>query len=330
MPDNSEKVCVVIVNYNAGTLLQRCLSALKQQSRPPDQVTVVDNGSRDGSTDGLEAAFPWVQVLRLGRNLGFAEANNIAVRRAETARWVALLNPDAFPDTAWLERMLSSAREHPQYSFFGSRLLDAENGRRVDGDGDVYHVSGAAWRRHYGVPVDAVAAVTGEVFAPCAAAALYRRDAFLEAGGFDRRFFCYFEDVDLAFRLRLAGHRAWQVGDATVHHLGSGITGSRSDFTVYHGHRNLVWTYVKNMPGPLFWRFLPQHLLFNLVSIMELARRGQPRVGLRAKWDALKGLPEMWRDRRRIQADRRVTPQALRASFLEGWLRPYSRDRVLF
>ena len=97
----------------------------------------------------------------------------------------------------------------------------------------------------------------GEIFAPCAAAALYRRAAFLEAGGFDEHFFCYMEDVDLGFRLRLLGYRCGYAPAAIVHHVGSGTTGARSPFTVYHGHRNLVWTYVKNMPTPWFWLYLP-------------------------------------------------------------------------
>ena len=80
------------------------------------------------------------------------------------------------------------------------------------------------------------------------------------------------EDVDLGFRLRLAGHRCLYVPKSVVHHVGSGTTGGKnSDFSVYHGHRNLVWTYVKNMPGVLFWIFLPLHLAMNLVVLAVFA-----------------------------------------------------------
>ncbi|MGH8650066.1 MAG: glycosyltransferase family 2 protein, partial [Burkholderiales bacterium] len=77
--------------------------------------------------------------------------------------------------------------------------------------------------------------------------------------------------------------------DAVVHHVGSATTGKDSDFAVYHGHRNLVWTYVKNMPGPLFWIYLPQHIAANVYIIVRYALKGKRcwRVILKAKWDAI-------------------------------------------
>jgi GT2 family glycosyltransferase len=137
---------------------------------------------------------------------------------------------------------------------------------------------------------------------------LYRRQALVGVGRFDEDYFCYVEDVDLGFRLRLAGHKALYVPDAVVHHIGSATTGGQqSDFVVYHGHRNVVWTFVKDMPGLLFWLLLPLHVLMNLASILWFALRGRGGVILRAKRDALLGLPKMWRKRQAIQAARTAT-----------------------
>ncbi len=168
-----------------------------------------------------------------------------------------------------------------------------------------------------------------EIFSPCAAAALYRRDAFLAVGGFDERYFCYFEDVDLGFRLRLAGHRCLYVPRAVVHRVGSATTGGQhSDFSVYHGHRNLVWTYFKDMPWPLFWLYLPQHLLLNLASLVWFTLHGQGKVIFKAKWDALRGLPAILRERRRVQARRRVGAWALRRVMAKGLFAPYFRHKM--
>jgi len=139
--------------------------------------------------------------------------------------------------------------------------------------------------------------VAREIFSPCAAAALYRRQALADAGGFDEDFFCYQEDIDLGFRLRLAGHRAMYVGSVST-------GGQQSDFAVYHGFRNLAWVFVKNMPGALFWPLLPLHIALNLASILLFSIRGQRRVILKAKRDAFLGIPRMWRKRRDIQANR--------------------------
>ncbi len=311
-------IAVIIVNFNSGPLLGQCLRHLRAQTHHPKRVMVVDNASHDGSTDGLAREYPEVEWVRLERNLGFAAANNLAAQRADGVEWLALLNPDAFPEPDWLERLLAAALTHPDCASFGSRLLDAGDPSRLDGTGDVYHVSGLAWRRGHGQRVVAGATADEEIFAPCAAAALYRRSTFLEVGGFDQDYFCYFEDIDLGFRLRLLGHHCRYVPEAVVLHVGSAITGRRSSFSLYHGHRNLVWTYCKNMPGLLFWIYLPQHLLLNLGAMAWFALRGQGVTLLRAKWDALRGLPRCWRQRRVIQARRRISSWPLRRMMSRG------------
>ncbi len=168
--------------------------------------------------------------------------------------------------------------------------------------------------------------VDGEIFAPCAAAALYRRDALIEAGGFDRSFFCYFEDVDLAFRLRARGHRCYYVSAARVHHIGSAITGNRSDFAVYHGHRNLVWAFFKNMPGILFWLYLPLHILVNVAAVAYYALHRRPGVILRAKRDAISGLARVLERRRGEQAARKVEARELRCAMTTGLRSLFLRD----
>ncbi|CDH43437.1 glycosyltransferase family 2 protein [Candidatus Contendibacter odensensis] len=311
-------IAVIIVNFNSGPLLGQCLRHLRAQTHRPQRVMVVDNASHDGSTDGIERDYPEVEWVRLERNLGFAAANNLAAQRADGVEWLALLNPDAFPKPDWLERLLAATLAHPGCTSFGSRLLDAGDPGRLDGTGDIYHVSGLAWRRDHGQIMVAGASADGEIFAPCAAAALYRRSTFLEVGGFDQDYFCYFEDIDLGFRLRLLGYHCRYVPDAVVLHVGSAVTGRRSSFSLYHGHRNLVWTYCKNMPALLFWIYLPQHLLLNLGTVAWFALRGQGIILLRAKWDALRGLPRCWRQRRVIQASRRISSWSLRQMMSHG------------
>jgi len=315
----SQPVSIIVVNWNAGELLTRCLQALVRQTLQPRQIYVVDNASRDGSCDRIPADFPEVTLIRLEQNIGFAAGNNLAVRRANGCEWIALLNPDAFPEPKWLEALMDAAARHPEYSFFGSRMLMADSPDLLDGVGDVYHVSGLHWREGHGQRARENYLHEKEIFAPCAAAALYRRDVFLEAGGFDEDYFCYAEDIDLGFSLRLLGYRCLYIPDAIVHHKGSALTGKRSDFSTYHGHRNLVWAYVKNMPGPLFWLYLPYHFALNVFSVVWYSIKGRWRVNLKAKWDAIKGLPKMWRKRRQIQARRVVSAWKIRNVMEKGF-----------
>ncbi len=298
-------VSVILVNWNAGEWIERSILALNAQSCLPLEVIVIDNASSDGSAQRIEEGFPAVRVIQLNENSGFAAANNLGVRlMSDESKWVALLNPDAFPEPSWLESLLTAAENNPDYTVFGCRLMDANTPSKLDGVGDAYHVSGRVWREQHQKKLTASVLEPEEIFSPCAAAAMYRRDVFVAAGGFDEDYFCYVEDVDLGFRVRLLGHRCLYVPQAVVFHVGSAVTGKHSDFSVYHGHRNLVWTFIKNMPGPLLWALLSLHLALNLVTIANFCLRGQSRVILRAKWDAIRGVRKMWRKRLEIQRAR--------------------------
>jgi GT2 family glycosyltransferase len=317
-PAKRPRVGVVVVDWNSGELVSRCLASLSEQSAAPDAVVVVDNASQNPTSHRVRARHPRVEIIRLPGNRGFAAACNLGITAVGDPEWIALVNPDAFPEPDWLEALLRAAAESPGYSSFASRLVCADDPERLDGTGDIYSVSGLAWRRDHTAPADGRHLERDEVFGPCAAAALYRRAALLEVGGLDEAFFCYFEDVDLSFRLQLAGHRCLYVPEAVARHVGSVTTVRHSDFSVYHAHRNLVWTFLKNMPMPLLALYAPHHLLLNALSIASFTLRGQGRTILRAKRDALRELPRVWRQRRAIQAARRARGRALRRLMVSG------------
>jgi GT2 family glycosyltransferase len=311
-------VAVLIVNWNGGTMLRDCLDTLHRQVRQPDRIILVDNASTDGSLEGAGGLLTGVEVVRLGENVGFARANNIAAKVAGEVDALALLNPDAFPESGWLAALVGAAEGRPDVASFASRMILDGQPELLDGAGDSYHSSGRAWRNGHGVRIDNWPAGNREVFAPCAAAALYRRAAFHAVGGFDEHYFCYFEDVDLGFRLRLRGYTSLYVHDAVVRHVSSGLTGYRSDFAVYHGERNAVWTFFKDMPWLLMPLYLPQHLALNVAALVYYRWRGQGRVVWRAKIDALRGLPGVLRRRVAVQNGRVVDARALRRSFVRG------------
>ena len=315
------KVTVVIVNWNGERFLDHCLSALLAQTVAPHEIILVDNASSDASLD-IVRRFPSVRLLAQNENLGFARGNNLAIQAAAAeSEWIALLNPDAFVEPHWLEGLLSAARDYPAFDVFGSKLVNAADPAVLDGAGDAYHFSGLVWRTGHGVPVSEGADETREMFSPCAAAAMYRRTALQRVGGFDEDFFCYIEDVDMGFRLRLHGYRCLYVPQSVAHHVGSGTTGGQhGDFASYHGHRNLVWTFVKDMPGWLFWLFLPVHLALNIITVVWFSFRGQGKLILKAKLDAVRGLPRMWRKRRVIQRERVATVGEIWAHLSKVWI----------
>ena len=315
-------VLVVIVNYNGGEMLARAVAEIKRQTFTDYRLIVVDNASSDDSIARMQAENSDVEILPAGANIGFAAANNLAVQRYPGSRWIALLNPDAFPEPGWLQALVDAARDRSDVAAFASRTIDASDAGLLDGAGDACHISGRYWRRGHRCSASRHYLQREEIFSACAAAALYSRRAWEEVGGLDEDFFCYGEDVDFGFRLQLAGHKCLYVAEAIAHHYGSAVTGERSGFSTYHGQRNLVWVYVKNMPPLLFWSMLPYHLVLNFAALIGCVLRGQGRGALEAKIDALRGLAQAWRKRRSIQRMRRVSAARIWSLLDGGWPGP--------
>ena len=314
-------VSILILFWNSEKHLPECLKKLSIQTFNDFEIVIVNNGS---SQEGWgELASEKLRIEHLDKNLGFAVANNIGARLAR-GNWIALLNADAFPEPDWLENLLKAAERHPDYSAFSSRQIQYNSPHLLDGAGDAYHISGLAWRNSYNLLADRHGLEEREIFSPCAAAALYSREEFLSVGGFDEDYFSYFEDVDLGFRLRLSGAKCLYVPDAVVHHVGSASTGKRSDFSVYYGYRNLIWTFFKDMPSPYFWLFLPLHISAILFFAIFLTLRGQGRAIWKAVFDALRGLPKILAGRKLIQKNIKVKPNEILQVMSTGLVEPYS------
>jgi len=330
--DHFPLISVVIVVWNSKKYLHSCLEHLSVQTFREFEVILVDNGSEDDALDGLYQKYPLldIQTHLLDLNFGFAVANNIGVRLAR-GKWIALLNADAFPEPQWLEQLLLAANNNPSYTFFTSRQVQYNSPHLLDGTGDDYHVSGLAWRRSYNYLEKEYKLQQEEVFSACAAAALYRREDFLKVGGFDEDYFSYFEDVDLSFRLRLIGGRCLYVPQAVVYHVGSASTGKLSDFVIYYGHRNLVWTYFKNMPALLFWLYFPMHVLMNFYFLISFTLKGKWAAIFKAKRDAILGIPSILRKRRLTQSTRKASILDISRVISKGIFSAYwaSRERKL-
>ncbi|MEG3639207.1 glycosyltransferase family 2 protein [Magnetococcus sp. PR-3] len=299
--------CLIVVNYNGGHYLDNCLQSLQQLKGIPFEVIVVDNASQDGSTQHVPVDDARFSLLALEDNVGFARANNLAAQRTQ-APWIATINPDTKLPTNWLEEMLKVAHTHPNAGALGSALVAMDNEQLWDGMGDVYSIVGFAWRGGHQRPREQQEhlPLVAETFCSCAAASLYRRELFLTLGGFDESYFCYCEDVDLGFRIRLMGHSVLQVRTTFAYHAGSAISGRTSAFTIYHGTRNTIWTLFKNMPWPLLLISLLPHFMLHGVQWFGDVPKEQKQARLQGIKHGLKGIPQIISRRWHNRHQRRV------------------------
>jgi N-acetylglucosaminyl-diphospho-decaprenol L-rhamnosyltransferase len=307
---SSPQVSVVVVVYESGPTLAECLAALRAQTFADYEVLLVDNASRDRTAQAAAGSDPSIRLIENPENLGFAAAVNQGARQAQ-GRWLALLNPDAFAEPRWLAELVAAAKANPRVHAFASRQLMAEDPSRLDGLGDVMALAGYPFRGGYTHP-DPGGLEPGWVFSACGGAMLIDRDLFLRMGGFDERLFCYCEDVDLGYRLRLVGEPTLLVPDAVVRHVGSASSGGRrSDFAVFHGTRNRFWVFVKNTPPVLFWLTLPLHILATVVLFTRHATRGEIATPVRGLVFGIRNIGVALEARREAQASRTASSWAI-------------------
>jgi GT2 family glycosyltransferase len=299
-------VSVIVVAWQSGPDLTRCLSALAGQTLPPLEILLVDNASTDGAPEAAMREVPGITLVPAGANLGFAAGVNLGARQAR-GEWLALVNPDAFAAPDWLERLVAGAARNPGVECFGCRQAMADAPGRLDGLGDVMSLPGIPYRGGYGL-ADPGPVAEGECFSACGGAMLIRRSLFEALGGFDEDLFMYCEDVDLGYRIRLAGGACMVIPDAVVDHVGSASTGGAgSDFASFHGARNRIRIFIKDTPPLLFWLTLPLHVIATTALFLRLATQGRLAPNLRGAQAALADLPAAFAARRRTQATRRAT-----------------------
>lgn len=311
---------LITLSYHSKAQIERCLSALVAQDA---EIIHADNGG-DLDMAALAAKFPTVRQIANPVNFGFAVGMNRAVTQS-TGDWIGLINPDAFIDAGWLDAMKAVIARYPDVKLFTSLQIDAEQPDHLDGAGDALTFFGFPYRAGIGHPVPPHMEMA-EVFAPCGAAMLIRRDLWDQLGGFDEDFFCYCEDADLGFRARLLGERCLFVPEAIVSHVGSASLGVRSDFALYHGYRNRLWLYLKNMPLGLLIATFAIHIGLTLAGALKDTLKGKGALVFRALRDAWQGLRPILEHRKLIQKTRQIGSLRLAKSLTWNLLKIARRD----
>lgn len=250
---------VVVVTWQGAHLLPACLESLRRQT-VPHSVVVVDNGSTDGTAELLAARFPEVVVVQTGANLGFAGGAQAGLEAARTP-YVALLNNDAVAEPGWLAALVAALDAHPRAAAVTSRMvLQGTEPPLLNNTGVVLLDT------DYGADRDLRAGAEARtepdtVFGFSGGAALLRRDAVLAVDGFPRRFFLYYEDTDLSWRLRLAGWDIRYEPRAVVHHAHSATVDQTSDRFAFYNERNRLLMLTRCAPPPRVGRALARFVL---------------------------------------------------------------------
>ena len=313
----SDLVSIIVLNWNGKRFLRECLESLCNQTYRELEIIFVDNDSIDGSVDFVVEQFPFIRVVKLDQNYGFAGGNRKALGYCK-GDYIALLNNDTRVEGKWLENLVSPMIKDSSVGICASKLLVEMTGR-IDSAGDVLTTWGVGFKRGCGEDPN-LYLDEQNVFGACAAAALYRRTMLDDVGFLDEDFFFNDEDTDLNFRAQLAGWKCMFVPSALVCHKVNATIGNLSDLHVYYHVRNLEFLWLKNMPKELMLRYAHHKLIQELGSFLYLCvRHGKWDAFFKGKRDALQFFPRMLKKRHEVQAKRRVTNDYLQKQFLSIW-----------
>jgi GT2 family glycosyltransferase len=277
-------VSAIIPTWNRADLLRSILAGLRAQTRPADEIVVVDNGSTDDSAKIAQAA--GATLIRFPENRGFAVAVNEGLRQAKSD-WLLILNNDVELQTTWLETLVSTA-ESVGASFAVGKLLRTGEVEHLDGSWDLLSRGAYAWRCGYGKPDGAVWSERRPIFFAPMTAALFHRRVFEQIGYLDERFESYYEDVDFGVRCALAGIQGVYEPAAVAGHSSKTTLGKRGDRVYFLSARNQVLLLAKHYSAASLRRFGWPVLVGQVLSVLAAAKQGHLLAALRGKWAALR------------------------------------------
>ena len=269
---SSPKVAIVILNWNGRNYLEKFLPSVLATDYDNYEVIVSDNGSTDDSVSFLQNNFPKIKLIRLDKNHGFAKGYNLTLEKVE-ADYYALINSDIETKPGWLQPIIDLLEQDELNAACQPKLLSYNNPNLFE-----YAGGAGGWLDSFGYPF-----ARGRIFDVCeedkgqydsiqrvfwvtGAAMVIKAKVFHEIKGFDNYFFAHQEEIDLCWRMQLAGYKLFACPSSVVYHVGGGTLPRGNTLKTYLNFRNNQIMLYKNLPWSQKWWKIPFRICLDLVS----------------------------------------------------------------
>lgn len=269
------KAAIVILNYNGKKYLEEFLPFLIKFNRKDAEIIIADNASTDDSIEYLKRSHPALSIIQLSRNFGFSHGYNEALKQVD-AEYYILLNSDVEVSEGWLDPLISLLDTHQSVAACQPKILSYHNRAYFE-----YAGAAGGFIDFLGYPFcrgrifDTVEKDSGQyndicpIFWATGACLAIRSKVFRELGGFDEDFFAHMEEIDLCWRVHLAGHQVYYSGLSTVYHVGGGTLPKTSPTKTYLNFRNGLSMLYKNTQRPSLYYKLPIRIVLDFVAAFK-------------------------------------------------------------
>jgi GT2 family glycosyltransferase len=307
---NQPLTSIIIVNYNGEKYLNECLESLKKINYTNFEIILIDNHSSDNSIKFARSFYPEIKIIELQENLGFAEPNNIGAREAK-GDFLLFLNNDTVVQYNFLTELINVAIKEETVAILQSLLLKPNH--KTDSAGDFFDLSGIAYSsKNIPKTVTPILSARG-------ASMMMRKKVFDEFGGFDKKFFATFEDVDLGWRAWIHGYKVLLVPSSVVYHKGGQTVKTMSNQIKFHGAKNtlllMLVNFEKNIAFKTITSLFFSFILGKKVSVMnntqQLIEYPSLRVILNASGWIVRNLIYVYKKQKQIESRRIRTTKEL-------------------
>lgn len=295
------KASIVIVNWNGRQHLEDCLNSLTKQTYANYEIIVVDNASEDDSVPFIKKNFPTVRIIHNPENIGFAEGSNIGIR-ASTGEYIVLLNNDTSVEPNWLEELVKAVDKDEKIGACMSKILLFDRRNVINSSGGEIHYLGFAWASDYGTR-DNGQFKEREIAFASGAAMLIKRQVLNKVGLFDPAYHMYYEDVDLGWRIRLAGYKIVFVPSSVVYHKYEFSKGIQKFYNLEKNRLSLLLTHYKTRT---LFLIVPVFFLMEAGLLLYFLLQSGLGAKLRSYLTLVRDLREILEKRKRVQALRAV------------------------
>lgn len=277
------KVTVVIPHYNGENILRRCLKSLLATHFDGFKILIVDNGSQDNSIRMVKTEFPEVEVIESRKNLGYAGGCNLGIRSSDS-KYVVLLNNDTTVEPDWLTLLIKMMEKDNRIAAVQPKILSIQHPEQFDycgaagGEIDIFGYPFARGRIFYSLEKDyGQYNESREIFWATGAAVMIRRSVLEKVQLLEERFFAHMEEIDLNWRMLLAGFKIISEPRAVVYHQTGGTLGEDKFFKMVLNHRNNLLMILRNYSGITLLWLLPLRLGLEVVTIIGFLLKFQPK-----------------------------------------------------
>ena len=311
--DENPLVSIIILNYNAGKLIEECVESIYQSNYKNYEIIIVDNNSKDNSHVECKEKFPLINLIENKKNLGYCEGNNVGIRKSK-GEFIIILNPDTIVDPNWINELILGFRKCGD-GIYQPKFLTIDDKSIIQSTGNMIQLFGFGYSRNKG-DQDTNEYNNIENINYASGTCLFTsKEIFTQLDLFDSFLFAYHDDLDLCWRASMQGIQSYYVPNSIVFHPSEGFSFKWSDFKFFLLERNRLYCLFTHYSHNTILKFLPSLILVDFAVSFFYLKSGLFKQKLRASLDILKNINKINSRYNEIQKKRTVDDKTIISNF---------------